>query len=110
MNSKRHEQAMEILLAAVDLKDQERSAYLDRVCEADDELRAEVESLLGYHQKDTAAAAATGATVRAPGRPLGERLEPSRVRKLRTPQWIKDPVVWLIALLVVPLGKCILFF
>ncbi|MDH3270764.1 MAG: hypothetical protein OEN56_05495, partial [Gemmatimonadota bacterium] len=39
----------EICLAALDLDEDSRTEYLDRVCDGDSALRAEVESLLAHH-------------------------------------------------------------
>jgi len=44
---------MDVFLAAVELHQDRRTAYLDEACGPDDELRAEVESLLNHHASDT---------------------------------------------------------
>ncbi|HVJ81881.1 MAG TPA: hypothetical protein VNC50_12510, partial [Planctomycetia bacterium] len=51
--------AKEIFLAAVELPPEERSAFLDRECGADAELRARVMELLAGNQDSTAITAPT---------------------------------------------------
>lgn len=51
MSPERYQQASEIYHAALELKPEQRSAFLDKACGADDDLRREVESLLAAHDK-----------------------------------------------------------
>src|SRR2546425_4781439 len=51
MKSQRLERINEIFQFAVDLSSEQRSTYLAAACSGDDELRAEVESLLKAHQE-----------------------------------------------------------
>jgi len=50
VSSERHELISDIFLKACDLDSQERKDFLDEACEGDDELRAEIESLLSYDE------------------------------------------------------------
>src|SRR5438094_691649 len=51
MNSKRSQEIDGIFQAALDLPSEQRLAYLDRVCASDEELRAEVESLISSYDR-----------------------------------------------------------
>jgi serine/threonine protein kinase len=51
VNPERWQQVREILDGAIALPTAERPAYLDRTCSQDEELRREVESLLGSHEQ-----------------------------------------------------------
>jgi non-specific serine/threonine protein kinase/serine/threonine-protein kinase len=53
MNNDRHRQAKEVFLAACDLQPEQRSAYLDKVCAGNDDLRREVEALLDFDRSTT---------------------------------------------------------
>jgi len=49
----RHHLIMEVFQEALDQQQDDRSKYLDKRCSGDEELRAEVESLLAYHDPRT---------------------------------------------------------
>jgi hypothetical protein len=51
MSSERWERTKEILEQALRLAPEERQAYLASACEADDDLRMEVESLIASHEE-----------------------------------------------------------
>jgi len=51
MSTERWEQTKQILEEALRLAPSQRAAYLDLACRADDELRAEVESLIASHEE-----------------------------------------------------------
>src|SRR5262249_42627389 len=51
MNPELWQQVRGILEQAVDLAPDEREAYLDHACHSDSELRREVESLIGSHER-----------------------------------------------------------
>src|SRR5436309_2551408 len=51
MNSKRSQEIDEIFQAALDLPSEQRLAYLDRACASDEDLRAEVESLISSYEQ-----------------------------------------------------------
>jgi serine/threonine protein kinase len=51
MTPERYKQIGEVYLTALELGPRERAAFLDEACRGDDELRAEVESLLASDQK-----------------------------------------------------------
>ncbi len=53
MNADRHRQAMEVFQEALEQPQSDRAAFLDRRCEGDRPLRAEVESLLAHHDPRT---------------------------------------------------------
>ena len=53
MSSPEHERVKELFLAAADLPSSEQSRFLDEHCGADDALRREIESLLGYDTRKT---------------------------------------------------------
>ena len=53
MTPERHERARELFLSASELPEEARAAYLAHHCGDDEELRREVESLLGYHGRST---------------------------------------------------------
>ncbi len=52
MTPERWQQIRRVLEAAMDLQPHERSAFLDSTCEADSELRTEVEGMLASYEKD----------------------------------------------------------
>ena len=51
MTSERWKEVKEVFATALDRSGHERASYLDEVCEGDEELRREVESLLASHQQ-----------------------------------------------------------
>ena len=51
MSPERYQQVSEIYHAALEVQPEQRAAFLDEACGADDELRREVESLLAAHDK-----------------------------------------------------------
>ncbi|TVQ56429.1 MAG: serine/threonine protein kinase [Phycisphaerales bacterium] len=53
MPDKRQQRIKDVLARVVDLPDAERDAILDEQCGTDTELRAEIESLLKYHEQET---------------------------------------------------------
>jgi hypothetical protein len=56
MTPQRDQQIMELFLAAIELREDQRARYLDRQCGTDQELRRELDSLLRHHVADTAGA------------------------------------------------------
>ena len=48
-----HDRIKRLFLAAVELEPEARQAFLEHACDGDDELRAEVESLLAHHRPST---------------------------------------------------------
>ena len=76
----RHDRVSELLLEALELAEPQRDAFLTGACGDDEELRAEVESLLGYDDvldEDFLEVPALRAIRRAL-RPAPEQLIPSR--------------------------------
>jgi len=53
MTSERHEKVKKLFLAACALDGEQAAAFLDQACGDDEELRAEVESLLAHHLSET---------------------------------------------------------
>ena len=53
MTPQRHEQIQRLFLAACELEPAARTAFLDLACHGDSDLRAEVESLLAFHNPAT---------------------------------------------------------
>jgi serine/threonine-protein kinase len=78
MTPERHEQVKSLFLALCALDEDKRPALLDRACGGDPELRAEVESLLAYHDPATLiedfAQTGSGGRLETPGPEQTERL------------------------------------
>jgi hypothetical protein len=49
--TKRHARLKELFFQAIEMEERDRRRFLDEMCVADAELRAELESLRRYHQR-----------------------------------------------------------
>jgi tetratricopeptide (TPR) repeat protein len=82
MNPEAFGRLREVLLTALALSDDERSAYLDRACGDDEELRREVESLLAHDGRDASLLAPGGLGVPSPRARIPESIGPYRVLEI----------------------------
>ena len=80
MTPERHQQIKRLFLAACELSQEQRSAFLEQPCAEDPDLRREVESLLAHHLAATLLETETAAKL-SPEQ--AERIE-KRLRELRS--------------------------
>ena len=81
-----------LLLEILDLPDGERRAVLDAKCQDDDELRREIESLLGHDNERHAILGTAGAIPGGAGRTPRAATQPSGRRPARIPGRLPHPV------------------
>ncbi len=86
MTTEQWREVEQVLAAAMDLQDPERSAYLDRICEARPAIRSEVDSLLAAYLEagdfiESAIASEMGRDGRPPAPLISRRVGPYRLIK-----------------------------